>query len=283
MWPPHRRQEGEMALVARRGDDGLELIRQLVVEFIGTFALMFFGGGAIILTAGEGLDGNAALLVIALAHGLAIGLMVAAAGHISGGLYNPALTVGLMITNRMPAQRGVAYIVTQCVGAMVAALALKMIFDGSQIDAVNLGVPMVGERYEASAALLAEIIATFFLMYAVYGTAVDPRGAKTIAPLVIGLTITIGIFAIGGVSGAALNPARAIGPAIVQGEWSDQWIYWVGPILGAGLAALLYHHLLMRGEITPEAGGVEVEPTEAHYSEREPRPAARNTQRRRRR
>jgi aquaporin TIP len=272
-----------LRFVARRGDDGLELTRQLVVEFIGTFALMFFGGAAIVLTAGEGLDGNAGLLVVALAHGLAIGLMVAAAGHISGGLYNPALTVGLMITNRMPAQRGITYIVSQCVGALVAAFALTMIFDGSQIDAVNLGVPTVGERYEVTAALLAEIIATFFLMYAVYGTAVDPRGAKTIAPLVIGLTITIGIFAIGGVSGAALNPARAIGPAIVQGEFADQWIYWVGPIIGAGLAALLYHHLLMRGAITPEAGGVESEPTEASYVDRDARTTTRNTQRRRRR
>jgi aquaporin Z len=268
--------------VARRGDDSLELIRQLVVEFIGTFALMFFGGGAIILTTGSGLDGNAGLVVAALAHGLAIGLMVAAAGHISGGLYNPALTVGLMITNRMPAQRGVFYIVTQCIGAVVAALTLKAIFDGSQVDAVNLGLPMVGERYEVTAALLAEIIGTFFLMYSVYGTAVDPRGAKSIAPLVIGLTITIAIFAIGGVSGGAVNPARAIGPAIVQGDFTDQWIYWVGPILGASLAALLYHHLLMRGDITPEAGGVEVEPTEAHYVDRDGK-TTRTTQRRRRR
>jgi aquaporin TIP len=268
--------------VVRRDDDGLELVRQLVVEFIGTFALMFFGGGAIIMTAGAELGANASLLVVALAHGLAIGLMVAAAGHISGGLYNPALTVGLMVTGRMPAQRGVAYIVSQCVGATVAALALVAIFDASQIDAVNLGLPMVGERYEVTAALLAEVIATFFLMYAVYGTAVDPRGAKSIAPLVIGLTITIGIFAIGGVSGAALNPARAIGPAIVQGDFADQWIYWVGPIAGAVLAALLYHHLLMRGRITPEAGDVEVEPTEAQNMAREARSTQRTQQRRRR-
>jgi aquaporin TIP len=269
--------------VARRDDDERELIRQLVVEFIGTFALMFFGGGAIVVTAAEGLGANAGLLVVALAHGLAIGLMVAAAGHISGGLYNPALTVGLMVTGRMPSQRGVAYIISQCLGALVAALALKAIFDGSQIDAVKLGVPLVGERYDVLAALLAEVIGTFFLMYAVYGTAVDPRGAKAIAPLVIGLTITIGVLAIGPVSGAALNPARAIGPAIVQGEFADHWIYWVGPIAGAVLAALLYHHLLMRGPITPEAGRVEVEPTDAHHTEREARTQPRPQQRRRRR
>lgn len=262
-------------LVARRGDDDRELMRQLVVEFIGAFALMFFGGGAIIL--------GADLLAVALAHGLAIGLMVAAAGHISGGLYNPALTVGLMVTGRMPPQRGVAYIVSQCVGAVVAALALTAIFDGSQIDAVNLGVPMVAERYEVTAALLAEIIGTFFLMYAVYGTAVDSRGAKAIAPLVIGLTITIGVLAIGPVSGAALNPSRAFGPALVQGEFTNHWIYWVGPIVGAVLAALLYHHLLMGGRITPAAGDVQVEPTDAHRAEREERTQQRPQQRRRRR
>ncbi len=269
--------------VARSGDDGRELLRQLVVEFIGAFALMFFGGGAIVVTASEGLGANAGLLVVALAHGLAIGLMVAAAGHISGGLYNPALTVGLMVTGRMPVQRGVAYIVSQCVGAIAAALALTAIFDTSQIDAVKLGVPLVAERYEVTAALFAEIIATFFLMYSVYGTAVDPRGAKAIAPLVIGLTISISVLAIGPVSGAALNPSRAIGPALVQGEFGDHWIYWLGPIGGAVLAALLYHYLLMGGRITPEAGDVEVEPTEAHHMDRESRTQQRPQQRRRRR
>lgn len=261
--------------MAKRDDDGRDLLRQLVVEFIGPFALMFAGGGAIIL--------GADLLAVALAHGLAIGLMVAAAGHISGGLYNPALTIGLMVTRRMPAQRGLLYIVSQCLGALVAALALKAIFDGSQIDAANLGVPMVGERYEVSAALLAEFIATFFLMYAVYGTAVDSRGAKAIAPLVIGLTISIGVLSIGAVSGAALNPAREIGPAIVQGEFSNFWIYWVGPIAGAVAAALLFDWFLMRGRITPEAGGVEVEPTAAHHTEHDARTTTRTQQRRRRR
>ncbi|HEX5167452.1 MAG TPA: aquaporin [Thermomicrobiales bacterium] len=269
--------------MAKRVEDDFELTRQLIVEFIGTFALMFFGGGAIIVTAAEGLGANAGLLVVALAHGLAIGLMVAAAGHISGGLYNPALTVGLMVTGRMPSVRGVAYIVTQCVGSLIAALALKAIFDASQIDAVKLGVPLVGARYEVTAALLAEIIATFFLMYAVFGTAVDPRGAKSIAGLVIGLTITIGVLAIGPVSGAALNPARAIGPEIAQGEFGDFWIYWVGPIGGAALAALLYNYILMPGAITPEAGRVESEPTEAHNIERESRSQPRPQQRRRKR
>jgi aquaporin Z len=248
-----------------------ELVRQAIVEFIGSFALMFIGGGAIIL----GLD----VLSVAIAHGLAIGLMVASAGHISGGLYNPALTVGLVATRKMPVNRGILYVVVQCLGAVAAALALKAIFDGSQIDAVELGVPVVGSTYEVSAALFAEVIATFFLMYAVFGTAVDPRGAKAIAPLVIGLVITIDVLAIGAVSGAAMNPSRAFGPALVQGYWTDQWIYWVGPIAGALIAAFLYNYVLMPGRTTPAAGEVEVEPAAAHHTARDTRPTARRRRR----
>jgi aquaporin Z len=256
----------------RRGDDGLENVRQAIVEFIGPFALMFVGGGTIIATQGQD------LVAIALAHGIAIATMVAAAGHLSGGVYNPALTVGLVVTGRMPINRGVIYVVAQCAGAIVAALALKAIFDTSQVEAVGLGVPAVGERYEVSAALFAEAIGTFFLMFAVFGTAVDPRGAKSIAALVIGLVITIDILAIGAVSGGAVNPSRAIGPALVQGEWADQWIYWVGPIAGAVAAALLFS-FLMKGPITPEAGDVEVVPTTARREPMEPRPPARRRRR----
>jgi aquaporin Z len=244
----------------------MDLARQLIVEFIGTYALMFIGGGAIILT--QGSDANAALIAVALAHGLAIGLMVATAGHISGGLYNPALTVGLVVTRRMPGPRGVFYIISQLVGATVAALSLKAIFFASQIDPVHLGAPFVASRYETGAGVFAEAIATFFLMYAVFGTAVDPRGAKSIAGLVIGLVITMDIFAIGGVTGAAMNPARAFGPELVQNFWSTWWVYWVGPIVGAVLAALLYEHVLGPGPITPDAGHVEVEPTNANRETR---------------
>ena len=262
--------EGEKGFVNERQWDAS---RQAIVEFIGAFALMFIGGASIIVTQDAG---SSALLTVALAHGLAIGLMVAAAGHISGGLYNPALTIGLMVTRKMPMQRGVMYIVSQLVGATVAALALKAIFHASEINPVHLGAPFVSSRYEVSAALLAEIIATFFLMYAVFGTAVDPRGAKAIAPLVIGLVITIDILAIGPVSGAAMNPSRAFGPELVQNFWNDWWIYWVGPIVGAVAAALLYDNVLGPGATTPVAGHVEVEPTTAPRETRVP-------QRRRRR
>ena len=220
-------------------------LRNAIVEFVGTFALIFVGAGAIIATGGKD------LVAIALAHGLAIGLMVAAAGHISGGVYNPSLTIALMAARRIGVNPGVYYIVAQLVGATVAALFLKAVFPAAAATAVNLGTPAVGSGVGTLAALLAEIIMTFFLMYSVFGVAVDLRGARAIAGLVIGLTITMDIFVGGGLTGAAMNPARWFGPAIVQGAFADWWIYWVGPIVGAVLAALLWNEVYLRGLPSP--------------------------------
>ncbi len=234
-------------------------LKNSVVEFVGTFALIFVGAGSIIATGGQN------LVAIALAHGLAIGLMVAAAGHISGGVYNPSLTVGLMVTRRMAVGRGVYYIVAQLVGATVAALALKVVFAPAAAAAVNLGTPAVGVGVGTGAAVLAEIIMTFFLMYSVFGVAVDQRGAKAIAGLVIGLTITMDIFVGGGLTGAAMNPARWFGPAVVQGAFDNWWIYWVGPIIGASIAAVLWNQFYLPAASTslPHAGSTETEQTES--------------------
>jgi aquaporin Z len=233
-------------------------LKNSVVEFVGTFALIFVGAGSIIATGGQN------LVAIALAHGLAIGLMVAAAGHISGGVYNPSLTVGLMVTRRIGVGRGVYYIVAQLLGATVAALALKVIFAPAAAAAVNLGTPAVGLGVGTAAAVLAEIIMTFFLMYSVFGVAVDQRGAKAIAGLVIGLTITMDIFVGGGLTGAAMNPARWFGPAIVQGAFDNWWIYWVGPIIGASIAAVVWNQFYLSDAATslPHAGSTETEQAE---------------------
>ena len=233
-------------------------LKNSVVEFVGTFALIFVGAGSIIATGGQN------LVAIALAHGLAIGLMVAAAGHISGGVYNPALTVGLMAARRIPVGRGVYYIVAQLVGATVAALALKVLFAPAAIAAVNLGTPAVGLGVSGGAAVLAEIIMTFFLMYSVFGVAVDLRGARAIAGLVIGLTITMDIFVGGGLTGAAMNPARWFGPAIVQGAFDNWWIYWVGPIIGASIAAVVWNQFYLSDAATslPHTTSTETEQSE---------------------
>jgi aquaporin TIP len=228
-------------------------LKNAIVEFVGTFALIFVGAGSIIATGGKD------LVAIALAHGLAIGLMVAAAGHISGGVYNPSLTVALVVVRRIGVTRGVYYIVAQLLGATVAALALKTIFASAAVAAVNLGTPSVGSGVGTAAALIAEIIMTFFLMYSVFGVAIDSRGARAIAGLVIGLTITMDIFVGGGLTGAAMNPARWFGPAIVQGAFADWWIYWVGPIVGATLAALLWNEVYLKGEPVPQPGAASVD------------------------
>jgi MIP family channel proteins len=233
--------------------DNREWTKLLVVEFLGPFALVFAGVSAIIATQGDN------LVAIAFAHGLAIGLFVAAAGHISGGVYNPALTVGLWVTRKLDSTRAIAYIIAQLVGATAGAALAKACFPDKMSDAVNLGVPRVGDGFSTTNAVLIEIVTTFFLMFVVFGVAVDGRsGGRAIAGLAIGLTITMDIFGAGAVSGAAMNPSRWFGPAVIQGEYSDFWIWWVGPIVGAVIAALLYTYVLL--EEHPEIGTSDIDP-----------------------
>lgn len=224
-------------------DDNRVLLQQAVAEFIGPFALVFLGAGSIIMTGGEN------LVAIGLAHGLAIGVMIAAAGHISGGSYNPAVTIGLAITGKLTPKQAGAYIVAELLGGIAAALCLVAIFTGDMIDEVRLGVPQVGSSFDPAAALFAEIILTFFLMYVIFGSAVDQRSDKSFAAAAIGLTITIDIFAMGAVTGAAMNPARHFGPALVEGLWTDWYVWWVGPIIGAALAAVVYNFVLLDEDV----------------------------------
>jgi len=217
-----------------------EWYRPLIVEFIGPFVLTFAGVGAIILT-GD-------IVAIALAHGLAIGLFVAAAGHISGGHYNPAVTIGLAVGRKISPEKALAYIAVQVLGAIAAALVLVAAFDKDKWDPVSLGTPQLGAGFSVGQGLILEAVGTFFLMFVVYGTAVDHRSSKAVPGLLIGLTITMDIFFAGGATGAAVNPARAIGPALVSSTWTDQWVYWVGPIAGAAIAGALWAYVLL----TPE-------------------------------
>ena len=227
--------------------DNREWAKLLIVEFLGPFALCFMGIGAVIQTQGGD------LVAVALAHGLGIGLMVAAAGHISGGVFNPALTVGLWAARRMDQQRAILYIVAQCLGALAACGCLTLVYRDLDRNAVNLGLPAIGHAVRdpsfslsAGNALVMEVILTFFLMFVVFGVALDNRtGGRAVAALAIGLTITMDILAGGAVSGAAMNPARWFGPAVVQGDFSDFWIWIVGPVVGAVAAAVLYNDVLL--------------------------------------
>jgi MIP family channel proteins len=211
--------------------------KPLLAEVIGTFTLIFAGAGAII--ANEATHGGVGLLGIALAHGLAIGVMVSAFGAISGGHFNPAVTVGFLVSGRMPGARAIAYVIAQLVGATLGGLALWAAYPQSPAAAVHLGTPSLAPGLSASAAILLEAVGRFFLVTVVFGTAVHPA-APRIGGLAIGLTITMDILAFGALTGAAVNPARAFGPALMSGAWTNQAVYWIGPLIGGALAGALY-------------------------------------------
>lgn len=222
-----------------------DYLRRCVAEFIGAFTLTFVGAGAIMTAAGIH---DPSLIGIAIAHGLAIGIMVSAFGHISGGHFNPAITFGFLITKRMSAPLAVAYWVSQLAAASFAALLLWWIFPGTIVDATKLGAPVLGGGVDAAQGFVVEAILTFFLVLVVFATAADPRGSfRMIAGLGIGLTITIDILIGGPLTGAAMNPSRAFGPMLVHDVWGDGWIWYLGPLAGGGIAALLYEFLYLRG------------------------------------
>ncbi len=216
-------------------------IKACVAEFIGTFALIFIGVGAIAsdhLTGGKlGLTG------IALAHGLAIAVMISATAAVSGGHLNPAVTIGLFTTGKIDAVNAVSYVISQCLGAICAAALIKTIVPAAALTAVGMGTPNLGADVTPGMALGAEIVLTFFLMFVVYGTAVDKRAPK-VGGLFIGLTVALDILMGGPISGAAMNPARHFGPALLGGGVENIWLYWVGPVTGAVLAAQVYKRQL---------------------------------------
>jgi len=217
--------------------------RQAIAEFIGTFALIFIGAGAII--ADKVMGGSVGLTGIALAHGLAIATMVSALGAVSGGHFNPAVTVGFLVTRRIAVTSAAIYVAAQLLGAVVAAAILKSVAPSAAVDAVALGTPALGSETAFAAGVIIEAVLTFFLVTAVFGTAVDPRAPK-IGGFGIGLVVAMDILMGGPLTGAAMNPARAFGPALVQGFWSDHLVYWVGPLLGGSIAALVYEWGLMQ-------------------------------------
>src|SRR6266571_3169017 len=223
--------------------------QKLVAECVGTFALIFFGAGSIcadkfLQTSGQGSLG---LLGIALAHGLAIGIMVSALGHISGGHFNPAVSIGFWVTKRVTTVDTVLYWAAQLAGAAVAAFLLKAVIPEETWRAVSLGTPALARDFPVWAAMFLEAITTFFLVLVVFATAVDEKGAfRSIAGFGIGLTISLGILVAGPLTGAALNPARAFGPALAATHWAHQGVYWVGPLAGGFVAGLLYDSLYLK-------------------------------------
>jgi len=213
------------------------LAKQCVAEFIGTFALCFVGILAI--------HHNPGLLGVALAHGLTIAVMASAFGAISGGQFNPAVSVALFVAGKMDAMRTAAYIVTQLVAATAAGLLIVAVVGDAGKGIVAAGTPDLGATVTQFQGIVLEIVLTFFLVVVIFGSAVDSRAPK-IGGLAIGLTVALDILAGGPISGAAMNPARTLGPALASGHWNNHIVYWIGPIIGGVLAGLIYGRFLIK-------------------------------------
>lgn len=221
------------------------LSRRALAEFIGTMALIFVGGASILSDQLSG--GNVTLVGIALAHGLTIAVMASAFGHISGAHLNPAVTVGAFFAKKISAGDSVVYWISQLAGAALGAVLLTLVFDPATRAAASLGTPGFGAGVSISQGLTFEIVATFLLVLVVCATAIDERGAfSVVSGLPIGFVVLFDILAGGPLTGAAMNPARVFGPAVVGGYWANHWVYWVGPLAGGALAGLLYTSLYLR-------------------------------------
>ncbi|MBZ5703033.1 MAG: aquaporin [Acidobacteriia bacterium] len=221
--------------------------QKLVAEFIGTFTLIFIGAGSICADQFLHGTGGPGLLGIAIAHGLAIAIMISALGHICGGHFNPAVTIGFWVTKRLSTLEALGYWVAQLAGGVAAAFLLKMVVPEDTWRAVALGTPDLARDFTRGNGMILEGVMTFFLVLVVFATAVDEKGAfNKIAGFGIGLTITMDILMGGPLTGAAMNPARAFGPALASGHWSNHGVYWIGPLAGGFLAGLLYDSLFLK-------------------------------------
>lgn len=207
------------------------MLRRAGAEFIGTYALVTTGCGAIIVNA---LTGSLSHVGIAITFGLVITVMIASMGHISGAHFNPAVTFAFSLIRRFPWPEVPLYVGSQLLGAILGALTLCMLFGLT----ANLGGTLPDANSIQSLGM--ELLMTAGLMFVITAVATDSRVPIPLAALVIGATVAIGALWGGPISGASMNPARSLGPALVTGIWRDQWIYWLGPILGASLGALAY-------------------------------------------
>jgi MIP family channel proteins len=219
--------------------------RAAVAEFIATFALVFIGAGAVILNASGQLD----LTGVALANGFVLFIMISVIGHVSGGHVNPAVTLGLWTTGRVPTRRAGIFVVAQLLGAVAGALLLKFVIPTTWFAAGRGGIPAVDPIITAGKAIVIEAAATFLLLFAFFGTMVDRRGPwSTTAGLTIGLVVAFGIMVFGPLTGAAMNPARWFGPAVATGDWANWYVWIVGPLAGGVIGGSVYWACFLRGE-----------------------------------
>lgn len=210
--------------------------RALLAEACGTFWFFFIGAGTILTVTAAGAGG---LLEIAMAHGIALAIAISSFGAISGGHFNPAVTFALAIIGKHPWPRVPTYWLAQLGGGLAAGGLLRVVFDSAiaAVDKTHLGTPALAGNVTPLSGVLIEAVLTVFLVWAVYGTAVSPL-APRIAGFGIGLAVMTDILLGGPLTGAAMNPARHVATAIPAGFTDNWWVYWVGPLLGAAIAAL---------------------------------------------
>jgi MIP family channel proteins len=231
------------------------LREQLAAEFIGTFMFVFIGAGAATLAAANG----AGTVGIAVATGLGLGILISALGHISGGHFNPAVTLGAWVTGKINSVRAPLFVVAQLAGAAAGAGLLRLALSEKIWKPTELGATLINPAarqvgFTTPKALLLEAIMTFALVLVVFGTAIDPRGTfKAIAGFGIGLIVAADILVGGVLTGASMNPARSFGPALLTWTWTDFWVYILGPVAGAVIAAEVYWFFFLRPQEAAEA------------------------------
>jgi aquaporin TIP len=218
------------------------LLRRSLAEGVGTFALVFIGVGSV--ASAYYPDAKYGVLGVAIAHAVVLSVMITATMAISGGHLNPAVSIGLFVARRTNASTTGSYIVAQLVGAVLAALAARSLYPISVMHASMNGTPTIANSLQLGQAVAIEAILTFFLVSAVFGTCVNTEAPK-VGGFGVGLVLLFDILVGGPLTGAAVNPARAFGPALVAGQWVAHAVYWVGPILGGVTAALLWEHVLL--------------------------------------
>lgn len=210
------------------------LLRQAGAELVGTYALVTAGCGAIMVDAQTNSIGHVG---VSLTFGLIILVMIAATGHISGAHFNPAVTIAFAVTRHFPWSKVVIYIAAQVVGAILGAITLRLLIG----DIASLGATLPSGSAWQSFGL--EVLLTAVLMFVIISVATDTRAVGSPAAIAIGFTVALDALWGGPLSGASMNPARSFGPALVAGIWQDQWVYWLAPIIGASIGAILYQLL----------------------------------------
>ncbi len=226
--------------------------RHFVAEFVGVFGFVFVGGASIMLAKDTGSPSG--LLEIALAHGLMMAVLVSALMRVSGH-FNPAVTIGFLVTKRIEPMMAGVYIVAQVMGSILGAYFLKWTFPFTLFDVTHGGGQSLALQVSGGQGFALEAVATFFLVLTVFGTVVDPK-APRIGGLGIGFVITADMLAIGPLTGGSMNPARSFGPAVASGFFEAQLLYWLAPIVGGIVAAILYDYLFIRRDLEPVDHGV---------------------------